>query len=158
MFSLLNPYVAISLAMFFAGFGIFAHHEGYVKAKQEMAEQVTKANDAARQVEQTLTTKLTDQATQLRKAQKNADQRTANLKLDVASGSLRLSIPTHSCVQTTPDAAASSGDIGDGRAELDRQTAESLITIAADGDAAIRKHAACVAAYNEVRSQINANR
>ena len=114
--------------------------------------------DAARTTEHLLTTKLNDQATTLRKVQKNADQRIEKLKLDVGTGVVRLSVPTHSCVQTASDASAPSGDSGDNRAELDRQTAESLITIAADGDAAIRKHAACVAAYNEVRSQINVNR
>jgi len=158
MLSLLNPYVIIALTMFFAGFGVFTHHQGYVQAKQEMADQVVKANDAARTTEHLLTTKLNDQATTLRKVQKNADQRIEKLKLDVGTGVVRLSVPTHSCVQAAPDATPTSGNSGDNRAELDRQTAESLISIAADGDAAIRKHAACVATYNEVMGQLNANR
>lgn len=155
MFSLLNPYVAIVMAMLFAGFGIFAHHEGYVKAKQEMAEEVTKANDAARETEQVLTDKLNTQTVTLRKAQKNADRKIEKIKLDVGTGALRLSIPAHSCVQTPADAPIASGNSGDSRAELDRSTAETLISIAADGDAAIRKHQACVAVYNEVMTQIN---
>ena len=136
--------------------GAYEHHAGYEEAMTENALKVAEANEHARDTEQKLADTLTDHATQLRKAQKNADQNAAKLKLDIGDGSLRLSLPTNGCVQTPAGAASASGDSGENRAELDRQTAQALVTITEDGNAAIRKHAACVDAYNEVREKINA--
>ena len=152
-----NPWIILAALVASGLFGWYEYHAGYKAAMAENAAQVAKANEQSRQTEQKLATTVVSHATKLKKAQKNADQRTAKLKLDIGNGSLRLSIPTQSCLHATADSTATSGNSGEGRAELDRQTAENLIAIAADGDAAIRKHAACVDAYNEIREKLNAN-
>ena len=149
--------IAGLIALGVAG-GIYEHHAGYEEAMTENALKVAEANEHARETEQKLADTLTDHATQLRKAQKNADKTAAKLKLDIGDGSLRLSLPTNGCVQAPAGATSASGDSGENRAELDRQTAQALVTITEDGNAAIRKHAACVDAYNEVREKLNANR
>ena len=143
-----------------AGLCVYERHAGYQEAMTENALKVAEANDHSRETEQQLNDTIATQAAQLRKAQKNADTRTEKLKLDIGDGSLRLSIPVspQGCVQAPASAASASGDSGEVRAELDRQTAQNLVTITEDGNAAIRKHAACVDAYNEVREKLNANR
>ena len=153
-----NPWI-ILVALAVSGLlGWYEHHVGYEAAMAENATQVAAANERSRQTEERLANALADNATQLRKAQKNADKKIEKLKSNLGDGSVRLSIPTQGCVQAAAGAASASGDSGEGRAELDRQTAQNLVTITADGDAAIRKHAACVDAYNQVREQVNANR
>jgi hypothetical protein len=153
-----NPWV-ILVAVAVAGmFGWYERHAGYEEAMAENAAQVATANERSRQTEEKLSNTLADNATQLRKAQKNADKKIEILKSSLGDGSVRLSLPTQGCVPTPEGATPASGDSGEGRAELDRQTAQNLVSITADGDTAIRKHAACVDAYNEVREQINANR
>lgn len=155
-----NPWIILAVLSFTGLFGWYEHHAGYIDAKTEMAFEVAKANEQSRQTEEVLSNKLTDKATQLRKVQKDADKKIEKLKRDVGSGAVRLSVPVVSqgCVQASTDAAATSGDNGSARAELDGQTAQDLIAITEDGNKAIRKHAACVAAYNEVREQLNAKR
>lgn len=158
MLSMFNPWLILAALSFTGLFGWYEHHAGYIDAKTEMAFEVAKANEQSRQTEEVLSNKLTDKATQLRKVQKDADKKIEKLKRDVGNGVVRLSIPTKGCVQTSTDAPVASGDLGNARAELDGQTAQDLIAITEDGDKAIRKHAACVAAYNEVREQLNAKR
>lgn len=151
-----NPWIILAALAVSGLFGWYEYHAGYDAAMAENAAQVAKANEQSREIEQKLSNTLVSHATKLRKTQKNADKKTAKLKLDIGDGSLRLSIPTQSCVHTTSDSPVTSGNSGEGRAELDRQTAENLIAITADGDAAIRKHTACVDAYNEMREKLNA--
>jgi len=158
--SVFYTWVIAGLIALGAALGVYEHHAGYAEAVADMEAKVAKANEQARQTEEVLSNTLSDTSTKLRKAQKNADKYAAKLKLDVGDGSLRLSIPVspQGCVQASADAPVTSGDSGSTRAELDRQTSQDLISITEDGNAAIRKHAACVAAYNEVREQLNAKR
>jgi len=155
---MINPWIILAAFGLAGLFGWYEHHVGYEQAKLEMEMEVAKANEKSRQTESILTGKLNDQATELRKAQKHADKKIEKLKSALSSGSLRLSIPvtTESCVQAPASSASASGDSGQVRAELDKSTAQDLVSITADGDAAIRKHAACVDAYNQVREQLNA--
>jgi hypothetical protein len=67
----------------------------------------------------------------------------------------RLRLPTTSCVQTSTSASPTTGDSGADASELERQTIATLIDIVAEGDKAIVKHTACVAAYNEMRELVN---
>ena len=81
----------------------------------------------------------------LEKEKRDAEIKVNQLRADVAVGSLRLSVRAH-CSAT--DAA---GDT-EARAELDPKAADDLITIAADGDQAIRELNACIDFYNNLRT------
>ena len=155
-----NPWIILAAIFVFVGFGLIEYDKGYAKATAENEAKVAIANEHSRDTEEKLANALSDNENQLKKVQKNADKKIKKLKSSIGDGSLRLSIPViaQGCVQAPASAASASRDIGEVRAELDRQTAQNLVAITADGDAAIRKHAACVDAYNQVREQINANR
>ena len=59
-----------------------------------------------------------------------------NLRVAIANGSKRMSVPVH-C--PTAPSASTGMDYGETRAELDPATAQDIVSIAADGDEAIRQ-------------------
>lgn len=79
------------------------------------------------------------------KKEKEQDEKTIKaLRASINNGTVRLSIPTtKSRITTTPS--------GETRAELDPETANSLISITEDGDKAIRDLNQCVDTYNKVK-------
>jgi hypothetical protein len=81
--------------------------------------------------------------------------------LDIDSGALRLRLPVKApvCpVQATADTPVASGDSVQTSAELDGETAKSLVAITDDGDKAIRQLNACIDAYNTVYETLNKSR
>lgn len=127
----------------------------------ETALEVAAANDAARQTETQLATVATTYATVLRKNETNAQKKITDLRTAVSSGERKLFIPiptqTSNCsIQTTTDASSASGsNTGETRTELDRTVAETLITLTAEGDTAIRKLNVCISQYNEIKEKLN---
>ena len=157
--SLLNPWLIIgALTALLSVFG-YGHHLGWVDRDDEAKLEIAAANAVARDLERTMNEKLNDQASKLRKANNEISQKTSALSAANAAGGLRLPAQT-ACpsVPTATNAAAPSGDSRDGPSELERQTIEALIAIAADGDRAAAKANACIDAYNQVREQINGKR
>ena len=69
---------------------------------------------------------------------------------------LRVAVKASECpVPATTDTPASNGNnVGTATAELDGETSKALIALTSEGDAAIRKLAACVALYNEAREAL----
>lgn len=78
---------------------------------------------------------------QFKEDKQNAQIQIDKLRTNVRSGSVRLSIPTVACSgNTLPETAGNAaGTTQEARAELDAETAQHLIDIAAEGDAAIRQ-------------------
>ena len=133
MFSLTNPWILVGIFSVVISSYFYGHHQAYIEQEAEMV-------------------KIADNhATELRKANENAKAKITKLQSDVASGALRLSIATRS-VQTSENATSTTGG-AETRAELDPEVANALITIASDGDKAIRSLNACIDIYNEVRSK-----
>ena len=129
------------------------HHYGWLERDQDMQVEIAKKNDEARELEKNMASKLADKETALRKAQNEISKKKSAMRELANTGRLRL--PTSSCVQSSPSASPATGDSRDEPSELERQTINALIDIVAEGDKAIVKHQACVAAYNEVRESIN---
>jgi hypothetical protein len=132
------------------------HHYGWLERDQEMQIEIAKKNDEARELEKNMASKLADKETELRKAKNEISKKQSAMRELANTGRLRL--PTSSCVQTSSSASTPTGDSRDEPSELERQTINTLIDLVAEGDKAIAKHAACVAAYNEVRESINGKR
>jgi prophage endopeptidase len=151
--SIFNPYVLLGIVLaVLSAFG-----GGYWKGSEdEITRQqleIAKLNAEARQKEQALTMAVTQTATALRTSNAKAKQISKERDLAISSGALRLRLPvkaTYCPVQTTTDTAPASGDSGQERAELDAETAKSLVTITDDGDEAIRQLAACQQAYESI--------
>ena len=151
--TIFNPYVLLGIVLaVLSAFG-----GGYWKgSKDEVTRQqleIAKLNAEARQKEQALTMAVTQTATALRTSNEKARQISKERDLAISSGALRLRLPVKAAncpVQTPTDTAPASGDSGQERAELDAETARSLVSITDSGDEAIRQLTACQQAYESI--------
>ena len=150
--SLFNPWVLLGILMAVlsaAGGGYFkGQHDENTRQQVEIAA----LNAKARETEQNMAKVANTYAETLRKSQNVARTKETKLRADVASGALRLSIPTQSplCSPSVTPATAGSDD-GETRAELSGQVSETLIAIASEGDAAIRKLNQCIQTYETLK-------
>lgn len=152
--SLFNPYVLIALVLAFLGVGYQAYSKGEQDEYDRQQLEIAKLNAQAREKEQALVAAVNTQTTQLVKAQNEAKVLSQKRNTAIDTGALRLRLPVKAVacptLPTAPDTAPASGSsAGTTSAELDGQTAKSLIAITDEGDAAIRKLNTCIALYNE---------
>jgi hypothetical protein len=150
--SLFNPWVLLGILMAVlsaAGSGYFkGQHDENTRQQVEIAA----LNAKARETEQNMAKVANTYAETLRKSQNAARTKETKLRADVASGALRLSIPTQSPVCSTSVTTATAGDnSGETRTELSGQVSETLIAIASEGDAAIRKLNQCIQTYETLK-------
>jgi hypothetical protein len=153
--SLFNPWVLLGIIMsVMSAFG-----GGYYKGKSDehtrQQLEIAALNAKARETEQAMAQVAQTYGQTLRKANNAAKLKEDKLRADIASGavSLRIPVKTQCAVPASCDATATGGgDTGTASAELDRQTAESLIAITAEGDAAIRKLNTCIQTYEQMRT------
>ena len=116
---------------------IMAFFAGKHQARQEIQEEVSRIETQMQEV--------TAKADEQLKKEKQANENKINsIKQSVADGSLRLH------VRTSSNTCSANGASEDG-AELDRQVAQDLISITADGDKAIIQLNSCIDLYNSIR-------
>lgn len=132
------------------------YHFGWEDRDQDMQMEIAKKNEEARELEKNVAQKLADKETALRKAKDDVKKKQSAMRELANTGRLRL--PTASCVQASTSTTPATGDSRDEPSELERQTINTLIDLVAEGDKAIVKHNACVAAYNEMREIVNGNK
>jgi hypothetical protein len=153
MFPIPLPWLIIGVIVALFGTYRGGYHYGWTDRDQEMQIEIAKKNEEARELEKNMTSKLADKETALRKAQNEVSKKQSAMRELANTGRLRL--PATSCVQASTDTASATGNSRDEPSELERQTINALIDIVAEGDKAIVKHQACVAAYNEMRELAN---
>ena len=149
--SLFNPWVLLSILMAVVGsFG-----GGYLKgSNDEVTRQqleIAALNAEARQKEQVLVSAIQTQTAKLQKANQDAKlaQQKRNADIDNGTLKLRLAVKAPNCpISTATDTTLASGDSVQASAELDRETAKSLVAITDQGDANTRQLNACIDAYN----------
>jgi hypothetical protein len=153
--SLFNPWVLLGIIMSvmsaFGGGYFKGKHDEYTRQQIEIAA----LNAKARETEQAMAQVAQSYGQTLRKANNAAKAKETQLRADIASGNLRLSIPTQSGVCPTSVASAAVGDnSGEARTEPSGSTtvAADLLQIAADGDIAIRKLNSCIQTYETLRT------
>lgn len=113
----------------------------------EYAQALQRAEQEARAKEQKWQADQNELQAQYEKEKKDAESKIADLRRRVQSGAVRMSVNATACtVSKNPGTG-----IAETRAELDGQTADDLITIAADGDAAIRELNLCIDKYNSLK-------
>ncbi len=132
----------------------YAHHVGYVKRDQEMQLEIARLNGEAREKEQKLAEDLNQTSSQLREANDVVNKKQSDLDRLINSGRVRLN---SGCVQASSSATTASRD-NETASESERETLRLIAEIAAEGDRAINKLNACITAYEQVRSQVNADR
>jgi hypothetical protein len=150
------PWLIIGAMVALLGTYQVGHHYGWLERDEEMQIEIAKKNEEARELEKNMTSKLADKETALRKAKNEISNKQSAMRELANTGRLRL--PTTSCVQTSTGSTPATGDSRADASELERQTIATLIDIVAEGDKAIVKHTACVAAYNEMRELVNGKR
>ena len=151
--SLFNPWVLLSILMAVLGaFGSGYYKGGEDENARQQAE-IAILNAEARVKEQALITAIQTQSTKLQKANQDAKLAQQKRNSDIESGALRLRLPVKApvCpVHTASDAPATPRDSVQTSAELDGETAKSLVAITDQGDANTRQLNACIDAYNSV--------
>ncbi len=147
------PWLIVGVLVALFGTYRGGYHFGWEDRDQEMQIEIAKKNEEARELEKNMTSKLADKEAALRKANNEISKKQSAMRELANTGRLRL--PTASCVQASPSASPATGDSRDEPSELERQTIATLIDLVAEGDKAITKHRACVAAYNEMRELVN---
>lgn len=154
--SLFNPWVLLGIVMaVLSAFG-----GGYYKGKdaeyQRQQIEIAALNAKARETEQAMAKVAQTYGETLRKANNVAKLKETKLRADLDSGALKLRIPVKAAncpISVSESTATPSGsDAGTASAELDRQASETLIAIAAEGDAAIRKLNTCIQTYEQMRT------
>jgi hypothetical protein len=150
------PWIIIGAMVALFGTYRGGYHFGWEDRDQEMQIEIAKKNEEARVVEKDMAYKLANKETELRKAKNEISKKQSAMRELANTGRLRL--PTASCVQTSTDTSTPAGNSRDEPTDLERQTIAALIDIVAEGDKAIVKHNACVAAYNEMRELVNGKR
>lgn len=116
---------------------VLAFFAGKHQARMEIQEEVTR-------IENQMQTAADEAADKLQKEKQSAKSKIDQLRADVATGAVRLS------VRASCSAASAAGD-SEARAELDGETAQNLVSIAADGDEAILELNACIDFYNKIK-------
>lgn len=153
MFPIPLPWILIGATIALFSTYQVGHHYGWVERDEDMQIEIAKKNEEARELEKNMTIKLADKETALRKATNEISKKQSAMRELANTGRLRL--PTTSCVQASTSASPATGNSRDEPTDLERQTIATLIDIVAEGDKAIVKHNACVAAYNEMRELVN---
>ena len=145
-----NPWVIIGAIATFIGVYFYGHHAGYQQRVDEDQAEIIRLNGEARAKEVELNQKIAVAITALRKAKDDIKTKQSSINDRVDSGELRL--PSSCAVQTNPSTTAGDRDKG---SESDRQAIKDIVSIASDGDSAIKDLNACISKYNEVRDTFN---
>lgn len=156
MFPIPLPWIVIAAIVALFGTYRGGYHYGWTDRDEEMQIEIAKKNEEARELEKNMASKLADKEVALRKAQNEISKKQSAMRELANTGRLRL--PTSSCVQASTNTTTATGNSRDEPSELERQTINTLIDIVAEGDKAIVKHNACVAAYNQMRELANGKR
>jgi len=144
--------VALIIAVCLYAYG---HHKGWAERDLEMQAEIASKNEESRAREQKLSEQLYSTSSQLKEANDAITEKQSSLDRAIRAGRVRL--PSSGCVQTSASAPAAAGDSQDA-SESDRQTLLLIAQLAAEGDQAINRLNACIAAYNAAREQVNDQR
>lgn len=140
--------VLLLVLTFFAGWFINGWRIGSKidALKSEYAIALQKSEHEARAKEQALQADHDANRKKHEEEIENAKNEIDQLRARISNGTVRLSVPATACTVSENSGAG----IEQTRAELDPQTANDLVTVAADGDAAIRDLNQCIDQYNTV--------
>ena len=154
--SLFNPWVILGIILTVLSAAAGGYSKGKDAEYQRQQLEIAALNAKARETEKAMAQVAQSYGDTLRKANNVARVKETKLRADIASGERKLFIPVKAAecaVPTATDTAVAGGDhSGTTSAELDRKTADDLVAIAAEGDAAIRKLNACIQTYEQMRN------
>ena len=151
-----NPWVILGAILVAISVYFYGHHKGWAERDAEMQAEIAVKNEESRAKEQEMSQKLNEQSTKLQEANNVLGEKQTALDRAIRAGRVRL--PSSSCVQTSSNPAAPSGNSVQETSESDRETLAAIAALVAEGDRAILQLNACIDSYNQVRETTNGQR
>ena len=162
MFPIPLPWLIVGALVSLFGTYRVGHHYGWLERDGDMKIAIAKKNDEARQIEQNMTEKLSQQSAKLQEANDAINKKTTALAVANRAGKLRLcpssnvQASTSSSIASADSKATSQSDRqADTASDAERATIDAIAEIVAQGDRNTIALNACVDSYNEVRNLLN---
>jgi hypothetical protein len=165
MFPIPLPWLIVGALVSLFGTYQVGHHYGWLERDNDMKIAIAKKNDEARQIEQNMTEKLSQQSAKLQEANDAINKKTTALAVANRAGKLRLCPPSN--LQTTSNTAFTSADSKatsqsdrptNEPSDAERATIDAIAEIVAQGDKNTVALNACVDSYNQMRDLLNDKR
>ena len=165
MFPIPLPWLIVGALVSLFGTYQVGHHYGWLERDGDMKIAIAKKNDEARQIEQNMTEKLSQQSAKLQEANDAINKKTTALAVANRAGKLRLCPPSN--LQTTTNTAFASSDSKatsesnrptNEPSDAERATIDAIAEIVAQGDKNTVALNACVDSYNQMRDLLNDKR
>jgi hypothetical protein len=156
------PWLIVGVLVSLFGTYRVGHHYGWLERDNDMKIAIAKKNEEARQIEQNMGEKLSQQSAKLQEANNAINKKTTALAVANRAGKLRLcpssnvQAPASTPVASADTKATSESDRpADTASDAERATIEAIAEIVAQGDRNTAALNACVDSYNEVRNLLN---
>ena len=165
MFPIPLPWLIVGVLVSLFGTYQVGHHYGWLERDGDMKIAIAQKNDEARQIEQNMTEKLSQQSAKLQEANDAINKKTTALAVANRAGKLRLcptsyiQAPTSASITSTDSKATSQSDRPTNEpSDAERATIDAIAEIVAQGDKNTVALNACVDAYENVRNLLNDNK
>jgi hypothetical protein len=165
MFPIPLPWLIVGVLVSLFGTYQVGHHYGWLERDNDMKIAIAKKNDEARQIEQNMTEKLSQQSAKLQEANDAINKKTTALAVANRAGKLRLcpssnvQAPTSAPVASTDTKATSEPDRPTNEpSDAERATIDAIAEIVAQGDKNTVALNACVDSYNQMRDLLNVSK
>ena len=165
MFPIPLPWLIVGVLVSLFGTYRVGHHYGWLERDGDMKIAIAKKNDEARQIEQNMTEKLSQQSAKLQEANDAINKKTTALAVANRAGKLRLcpssnvQAPTSAPIATTDTKATREPDRqANEPSDAERATIDAIAEIVAQGDKNTVALNACVDSYNQMRDLLNDKR
>jgi hypothetical protein len=165
MFPIPLPWLIVGALVSLFGTYQVGHHYGWLERDNDMKIAIAKKNDEARQIEQNMTEKLSQQSAKLQEANDAINKKTTALAVANRAGKLRLCPSSN--VQTPSNTASTSADSKatsqsdrptNEPSDAERATIDAIAEIVAQGDKNTAALNACVDSYNQMRDLLNVSK
>jgi hypothetical protein len=165
MFPIPLPWLIVGVLVSLFGTYRVGHHYGWLERDGDMKIAIAKKNDEARQIEQNMTEKLSQQSAKLQEANDAINKKTTALAVANRAGKLRLcpssnvQTPTSASIASTDTKATSEPDRPTNEpSDAERATIDAIAEIVAQGDKNTVALNACVDSYNQMRDLLNVSK
>jgi hypothetical protein len=159
------PWLIVGVLVSLFGTYQVGHHYGWLERDNDMKIAIAKKNEEARQIEQNMTEKLSQQSAKLQEANDAINKKTTALAVANRAGKLRLcpssnvQAPTSTPIASTDTKATSEPDRqANEPSDAERATIDAIAEIVAQGDKNTVALNACVDSYNQMRDLLNGNK
>jgi hypothetical protein len=165
MFPIPLPWLIVGALVSLFGTYQVGHHYGWLERDNDMKIAIAKKNEEARQIEQNMTEKLSQQSAKLQEANDAINKKTSALAVANRAGKLRLcpssnvQTPTNTAFTSADSKATSEPDRPTNEpSDAERATIDAIAEIVAQGDKNTVALNACVDSYNQMRDLLNDKR